>query len=135
MDGSQRRSKLKIRLGVPVAPSRWLERWDGPDQSRMVPTGCFSGRETPHNGAPGRRGNPWPDWTCECVLLHVILTCYLYHCFTMYSSRPYKVSKGMRPLGTRRSMYCRIYKMPNVMLLYSQTVRLKTNIIPYSLML
>ena len=36
VDGSQRRSKLKIRLGVPVAPSRWLERWDGP--TRMVPT-------------------------------------------------------------------------------------------------
>ena len=36
LDAPQRKSRLKIRLGVPVAPSRWLERWDGP--TRMVPT-------------------------------------------------------------------------------------------------
>ena len=101
VDGSQRRSKLKIRLGIAVAPSRWPERWDGPDQSRMVPTGRFPGRETPHNGAPGSRGNPWPDLTCECVLIHVILACYLYHCFTMDSNRQHNWSKGIWSLGTR----------------------------------
>ena len=93
----------------------------------MVPTGCFSGRETPHNGALGSRGNPWPDWTCECVLIHVILTCYLYHHFTMHSSRQNKGSKGMWTLGTRICIYCHIFKIPNVMLLFSQIVRFEEN--------